>query len=233
MTEMNEDFEFRVVLIKIQNSLSDSDRLQLHFLFGEDIPRRLQSNGSLETTLEVLQTLFDRLKISNKNYNYLVRALQAIQRPDCVERLLSYDKLVPADIIPSKLHETQAEMKPRLPFKNSKSPTSFEILRDLDEDDTMYPSKTDSESNSLNLPEPDPMDFNSIYLGPFEDSSNEWTEEYSKLLNLKYHPRAYQIEIVRNAICNKNTIVCLPTGSGKNIYCLTLNKILLHKIPTK
>ncbi|CAF4730735.1 unnamed protein product, partial [Rotaria magnacalcarata] len=47
-------------------------------------------------------------------------------------------------------------MKPRLPFKNSKSPTSFEILRDidLDEDDTMYPSKTDSESNSLNLPEP-------------------------------------------------------------------------------
>ncbi|CAM2714477.1 unnamed protein product [Rotaria socialis] len=226
MTEMNEDFEFRVVLIKIQNNLSDADRLQLHFLFGEDIPRRLQSNGSLETTLEVLQTLFDRLKISNKNYNYLVRALEAIQRPDCVERLLSYGKLVPADIIPSIPQETQAEMKPRLPLTKSKNPTPYEILRDLDldEEDTMYPSKTDSESNRRNLPEPDPIDFSSIDLGPFEDSSNEWTEEYSKSLNLKYHPRAYQIEIVRNAIYNKNTIVCLPTGSGKTFIASLLIK---------
>jgi hypothetical protein len=87
-TQVNEDFEFRAILIKIQNSLSDSDRSQLHFLFGEDIPRRLQSNGSLETALEGLQTLFDRLKISRNNYDYLVRALQVIERHDCAQRLL-------------------------------------------------------------------------------------------------------------------------------------------------
>jgi ERCC4-related helicase len=59
------------------------------------------------------------------------------------------------------------------------------------------------------------MDFNNIDLRPFEDPSCEWTEEYSKLLNLKYHPRGYQIEIIRDSIRNGNTIVCLRTGSGK------------------
>lgn len=87
--QADEDFAFRAVLIKIQHSLSDDDRRQLNFLFGEDIPRCLQSNGSIEASLSALQTLFDRLKISSNNYTYLVRALQAIQREDCVERLLS------------------------------------------------------------------------------------------------------------------------------------------------
>jgi hypothetical protein len=85
---MNEDFEFRAVLIKIQGSLSDANRVQLHFLFGEDIPRRLQSNGSLETALDVLQTLFDSLKISRNNFDYLVKALRVIERHDLAERLL-------------------------------------------------------------------------------------------------------------------------------------------------
>ncbi len=84
---MSDDFEFRIVLVQIQNLLSDRDRQQLHFLFAEDIPRRLQSNGSIENALEGLQTLFDRVKISRNDYNYLVRALEAIERPDCVQRL--------------------------------------------------------------------------------------------------------------------------------------------------
>ena len=84
---MNEDFEFRAVLLKIQDSLTDQDRVQLHFVFGEDIPRRLQANGSLVTALEVLQTLFDRLKISRNNYDYLIRGLTAIERHDCARKL--------------------------------------------------------------------------------------------------------------------------------------------------
>lgn len=86
-TLMDEEFEFRIVLLLIQNSLSDVDRKQLHFLFGEDIPRRLQSDGSLGTALDALQTLFDRLKVSKDNYNYLVRAFEGIQRHDCAQRL--------------------------------------------------------------------------------------------------------------------------------------------------
>ena len=76
---MNPEFDFRVVLIKIQDSLSDCDRKQLHFLFSNDIPRRLQSDGSLETSLEVLQTLCDRLKISSDNVDYLIKGLKAIR----------------------------------------------------------------------------------------------------------------------------------------------------------
>jgi hypothetical protein len=84
---MNEQFEFRIVLIKIQDSLSDEDRAKLNFLFGEEIPRRLQDNSSLENALQVLQTLFDHLKITPNNYDYLVRALHEIGRQDCAERL--------------------------------------------------------------------------------------------------------------------------------------------------
>jgi ERCC4-related helicase len=73
------------------------------------------------------------------------------------------------------------------------------------------------------------MDFNSIDVKPFEDSSCEWTEEYLKLLNLKYPPRAYQIEIIRDAIRNGNTIVCLRTGSGKTFIASILIKYYFIK----
>ena len=86
-TETDAEFEFRVVLIQIQDSLSDPDRKQLNFLFGDDIPRRLQDNGSLSNELDVLQTLFDRLKISTDNFEYLAKGLKAIRREDCVQRL--------------------------------------------------------------------------------------------------------------------------------------------------
>ena len=83
----NDDFEFRAVLLRIQDSLSDAERRQLHFLFTEDIPRRLQLDGSVETALDVLQALFDREKISPKNFEYLLNGLKAIQRHDCAQRL--------------------------------------------------------------------------------------------------------------------------------------------------
>ena len=84
---MDPEFYFRLVLIKVQESLTDSDRKQLHFLFSDDIPRHLQSDGSLETSLEVLQTLCDRLKISSDNVDYLIKGLKAIRRDDCAQLL--------------------------------------------------------------------------------------------------------------------------------------------------
>lgn len=81
------DFQFRAVLLKIQDSLSCDDRMKLHFLFGEDIPRVLRENGSLEESIRVLQTLFERMKISSENFDYLLDGLRAIQRFDCVKKL--------------------------------------------------------------------------------------------------------------------------------------------------
>jgi ERCC4-related helicase len=89
--------------------------------------------------------------------------------------------------------------------------------------------ETDTPPIRFISPDPDPMDFNSIDLRPFEDPSFPWTEEYSKSLNLKYHPRAYQIEIVRDAIRNGNTIVCLRTGSGKTFIASILIKYYFIK----
>jgi ERCC4-related helicase len=68
------------------------------------------------------------------------------------------------------------------------------------------------------------MDFNSIDLTPFEDPSVPWTAEYSNLLQLKNHPRDYQIEIIRDAVRSGNTIVCLRTGSGKTFIASILIK---------
>jgi hypothetical protein len=82
------NFKFRAILIKIQNKLSDDDRRQLHFLFSDDIPRRLQADGSLGNSLDVLQKLFDNEKISKDNCGYIIQALQAIERPDCVQHLI-------------------------------------------------------------------------------------------------------------------------------------------------
>lgn len=83
----DQNFQFRTALLRIQDSLSRDDRVKLHFLFGEDIPRVLRENGSLEEALAVLETLINRLKISPDNYDYLIHRLKAIQRPDCIERL--------------------------------------------------------------------------------------------------------------------------------------------------
>ena len=73
------------------------------------------------------------------------------------------------------------------------------------------------------------MDFNRIDLRPFEDSSCQWVEEYSKSLNLNHHPRAYQVEIIRDVIKNGNSIVCLRTGSGKTFIAALLIKYYLIK----
>jgi hypothetical protein len=157
--QMDADFNFRAVLIKIQNSLSDSDRKQLHFLFGEDIPRRLQSDGSLDTALDVLQTLFDRLKISGNNFKYLVDALKIIEREDCAQRLLGkilkiiecninekifasdYQKLI--SVVPLvEPQQNQSTTTVELPQNtSSKIPTALELLACADEEDSMSPPR--------------------------------------------------------------------------------------------
>ena len=78
-------------------------------------------------------------------------------------------------------------------------------------------------------PDPEPLDVNGIDLKSFEDSSVPWTAEYSKTLHLKYHPRDYQIEIIRDAIRSGNTIVCLRTGSGKTFIASVLIKYYFIK----
>ncbi|CAF1094008.1 unnamed protein product [Adineta steineri] len=226
------DTTFRIVLIKIQHSLSNEDRQQLNFIFGDDIPRVLREKGSLADSLNALQALFDRLKISRDNYDYLVQALQAIQRHDCAQRLIDYTKFTREIIppLPNEQHQqNQAETTIGSLITKSQVVAS-EILADLeDEDDNVCVLKTETPSIRFSSPEPDPMDFDMIDLKIFENPEYQWTDEDLKLLNVKKDPRSYQIEIIRDSIANGNTVVCLRTGSGKTFIASVLIKYYFIK----
>lgn len=82
-----EAMDFRTVLLKIQNLLSDKDRECLHFLLGDDVPRNLRDDSTIGGTLRVLQTLLDKDKINDQDCDYLIKALIKIECFDAAKRL--------------------------------------------------------------------------------------------------------------------------------------------------
>jgi hypothetical protein len=70
---------FRVVLVDILDRLSDNERKKLAFLLSDDIERRIRDDPTIGGTLDVFQQLFDRHKISEENFSYLIEAFQAIK----------------------------------------------------------------------------------------------------------------------------------------------------------
>ncbi|CAM4775463.1 unnamed protein product [Rotaria magnacalcarata] len=87
---MSGQFDFRALLLKTQELLSDTDRHRLHFLLGDDIPKYLRDDPSLAGTLRVLETLFDRSIINDQDCDYLVDAFSKIQCNDAAKRLKEY-----------------------------------------------------------------------------------------------------------------------------------------------
>lgn len=84
---MSGQFQFRELLLKIQDLLSDHDRQRLHFLLGDDVPRHLRDDPSLGGTLSVLQSLFDKDIINDQDCDYLIKALTKIRCLDAARRL--------------------------------------------------------------------------------------------------------------------------------------------------
>ena len=84
---MNQQLNFRALLIKIQDILSDKDRQRLHFLMGENIPRYLQDDPSLKRTLTIFQALLDKSIISHEDFNYLIEAFETIHCYDAAKLL--------------------------------------------------------------------------------------------------------------------------------------------------
>jgi hypothetical protein len=82
-------FDFRAVLLKIQDILSDKDRQRLHFLLGDDIPRYLRDDPSLSGTLRVLESLLEKAIISDQACDYLIDAFNKIRCHDAAKRLKS------------------------------------------------------------------------------------------------------------------------------------------------
>ena len=79
--------QLRRILLKIQDLLSDDDRKRLHFLFGPEVPRRIRDDSSLGGTLSLLESLFDKNKISEEDFTCFIDALEAIHCPQAANLL--------------------------------------------------------------------------------------------------------------------------------------------------
>ncbi len=87
VTSMDQRFDFRALLVKLQDCLSDNDRRRLHFIVGDTIPRYLRDDPTLGGTLSLLESLFDRAIISEQDFDYLIHAFNEIQCYEAVKRL--------------------------------------------------------------------------------------------------------------------------------------------------
>lgn len=72
---MPSDSEFRMLLLELEDDLSNDERKKFVFLLGEDIPRRKRD----EPLVEIFNILIDRNKISQDNCTYLLRMFEALK----------------------------------------------------------------------------------------------------------------------------------------------------------
>ena len=84
---MNAQLDFRALLLRVQDLLSDSDRHRLHFLLGEDVPRCLRDDVTLNGTLRLLDSLLEKTFISDGDCEYLIDAFKKIHCLDAARRL--------------------------------------------------------------------------------------------------------------------------------------------------
>lgn len=75
---MNQQFEFRALLLRMEDILSNKDRKHLHFLMSQDVPRYLLDDPSFKGTLTIFEALLDKSIISHQDCNYLIAALDEI-----------------------------------------------------------------------------------------------------------------------------------------------------------
>ncbi|CAF1665586.1 unnamed protein product, partial [Adineta ricciae] len=89
---MTASFEFRAVLINIQDLLSNTDRERLNFLLGEDVPKTLREDASVGGSFRILEHLFQKTMITNQDCDYLIEAFMNIHCHDAAKRLKEYQR---------------------------------------------------------------------------------------------------------------------------------------------
>ncbi|CAF0937660.1 unnamed protein product [Didymodactylos carnosus] len=125
---MNTDdskIQFRKILLSIDDQLSSEDRKRLAFLFGGDVSRKIRDDTSLSGAIALFEQLFDRGKISETDFSYLIKAFEAINCPNAADRLKEHQQLaLGSGASPSNVSEF---------VENPKSLVSL-VLEDLEED---------------------------------------------------------------------------------------------------
>ena len=84
---MESQFDFRALLVKIQDLLSDNDRHRLHCLLGEDVTQHLRDDSSLNGRLYLVDSLLKNRFISDPDCDDLIDAFKTLQCVDAAKRL--------------------------------------------------------------------------------------------------------------------------------------------------
>jgi len=77
------DMKLREFLLIILDDLSDLDRCRLHFVLGNEVPRRLRQLNNIENTIQIFEHLIDKGKI----FSSLIDALSACGKLNLSEKL--------------------------------------------------------------------------------------------------------------------------------------------------
>ncbi|CAF1180626.1 unnamed protein product [Adineta ricciae] len=77
----------RSVLLKLDARLTDDDRQRFHFFMGNNVPRRIRDDKSLNGTLSLLESLFDRDIINERDFTFLIDAFEEIECFDAAKLL--------------------------------------------------------------------------------------------------------------------------------------------------
>lgn len=82
---IDEDFDMKLreFLLKLLDDLSDHDRIRLHFVLGNEIPRRFRASSEMEHTLQI----FEYLILNEKIFSSFSLALSACGRSDWSKKL--------------------------------------------------------------------------------------------------------------------------------------------------
>jgi hypothetical protein len=81
------DNQLRGIILKLQNRLSEDDRIRLHFFFGNYAPKTITTDLTLRGTLNLMDYLFAQDKINEENFTFLINAFDEIQCNDAAKLL--------------------------------------------------------------------------------------------------------------------------------------------------
>ena len=77
----------RGVLLNLLSRLTDDDRKRLHRYLGNEVPARIRVDPTLSGTLKLIDSLFDQDKINEKEFTFLINALDEVQCIDAAKLL--------------------------------------------------------------------------------------------------------------------------------------------------
>ncbi|CAF2104297.1 unnamed protein product [Rotaria magnacalcarata] len=133
--------QFRAVLIDILDHLGENERKKLSFLLSEDIDRTIIDDPTIGGTLNIFQQLFDRRKISEENFSYLIAAFQAIKCYQATNSLRELQQQIlktrsPSDSGHNVTSTTDTSSNCRCHQFSTSNGSSFidELMKDMEDD---------------------------------------------------------------------------------------------------